>query len=132
MCTADGMYRLGLDGWSTIQHWDLLNGSAPELIAQDSVNGELYWVEQGTGNGTARIHRHEAISGKISLALEVQFNKSRHGPQGKAQKAPLSDVLVVIMKSSFVWDLIPLLFPSSNSSHGRGLVNSKYLLYNPT
>ena len=79
MSTLDGVFRISLDGQSTVEDWNLLNASAPELVAHDPVSGELCWVEQGIAKGIAEIYRHEAVSGKRSLALEVKFNESRPG-----------------------------------------------------
>lgn len=81
--SPDGIFRLALDGQSPLETWDLLNVSAPELIAHDPVSGELFWVVQGMRKKAVQIYRHDFVSGNSSLALEVQFNGGRPGAPGK-------------------------------------------------
>ena len=90
MSTVDGVFRLGLKGQSPVEKWDSLNVSAPELVAHDPVNGELYWVRQDIGRGAAKIYRHDTALGKSSLVMKVKFNDSRPGPQGKPLIVPSS------------------------------------------
>ena len=83
LSTLEGLFGFALDNQLSIKKWDTLNVSAPQLVAHDPVNGELFWVEQQAGKGAAQIYRHVVTTGDNSLVMEVKFNQSRPGPQGK-------------------------------------------------
>ena len=80
--TLEGLFGFALDNQLAVKNWDTLNVSAPQLVAHDPIN-ELFWVKQEAGKGAAQIYRHVVTSGKSSLVMEVKFNQSRLGPQGK-------------------------------------------------
>lgn len=106
----EGLLRVGLSNQSALISKVGINILTPELLAHDPVNGELFWVEQDIEKGAAQIYRHVVTVGDSSLAVEVHFNESRPGSQGKQKLPPREGDAVQVVNSTVLTQFIFCIF----------------------